>query len=180
MHPRASLKEGCLPAAGFGVPGCVPLSTAQVLVEEVLVCWWAAFWWYFRRKIFVLKATRFSYLSVAANASADVQGGSVQPPNWRLCLNLEVHRGVGPTGLVSLQAPRLREPCHRLEWLLTSSTHWRCWNSGTWAPAQCVCVGRGAFRGVLWEVMSLGNLRPPHRAAVPGEGDLLPLRESQQ
>lgn len=176
----------CRVGSGFGIPSCAeiqPLSTAQMLVEEVPGCWWrkswyvgwAAFWWYFRKKIFVLKATRLS-VSMAANVSLDVQGGSVRPPDWRLCLNLEVHRGVGPAGLVSLQAPRLREPCHRLEWLLTSSTHWRCWNSGTWAPAQCVCVVRGAFRGMLWEVVSLGNLRPPHRAAVPGEGDLLPLR----
>ena len=51
------------------------------------------------------------------------------------------------------------------------------WNLGT--SSVCVCFGGGgAFRGLLWEVVSLGNLRtpPPHRAAGPEEGDLLPLR----
>lgn len=88
-------------------------------------------------------------LSVAANISGDMQGGSVRPPDLRHCLNLEVHRGVGPAGLVSIQAPRLREPCHRLERLLTSSTRWRCWNSGAWAPAHCVCWVGGFQRHTL-------------------------------
>lgn len=39
------------------------------------------------------------------------------------------------------------------------------WNLGT--SSVCVCVGRGAFRGILWEVVSLGNLRPPPPTELP-------------
>lgn len=42
-----------------------------MLVEQVLVCWWAVFWWYFRKKNFVLKATRLSYLCLWLQTSRE-------------------------------------------------------------------------------------------------------------
>ena len=146
--------------AGFGIPSCAeiqPLGTAQMLVEEVPGCWWSRSWYVgglfsggISGKNFCAEShTIIVSLSMAANISGDVQCGSVRPPDLRHCLNLEVHRGVGPAGLVSVQAPRLRELCHRLERLLTSSTRWRCWNSGAWAPAHCVCWVGGFQRHTL-------------------------------
>lgn len=116
----------CRVGAGFGIPSCAEihtLGTAQMLVEEVPGCWWRRFWYVgglfsggISGKNFCTESHMvFVSLSMAANISGDVQGGSVQPPDLRPCLNLEVHRGVEPAGLVSVQAPRLREPCHRLE-----------------------------------------------------------------
>ena len=39
------------------------------------------------------------------------------------------------------------------------------WSLGT---NHCVCVGWGAFRGILWEVVSQGDLRPQSGRAGGG------------
>lgn len=98
--PLASLKRGvlncilsvCRVGAGFGIPSCAeiqPLGTAQMLVEEVPGCWWSRSWYVgglflvvFQEKNFCTEShTIIVSLSVAANISGDIQGGSVRPPD---------------------------------------------------------------------------------------------------
>lgn len=80
-----------------------------MLVEEVPGCWWEQVLQYvgglfsggISGKKFCTESHDYRIFVCGCNIRRHAQGGSVRLPDLRHCLNLEVHRGVGPAGLVS-------------------------------------------------------------------------------